>query len=519
MKIVRYIKGAIGIVLALQVTSYAAAGEKEGAPSPLSIELLKARSLWFHSGNGAGLAFDKLDNFGSLKAAYKITNGDFKRIQEGMKESHLGIVTEGGVRLGEGYAWGEFGYDNITIRDSRYNTAMLDPFRGIPYYPVDPNMSDWKKQYYNLRMKAASKPLFDKYLVGIQAEYRTHTGAKQVDPRSEPTYYSVNVKPGIATFFGEHRVGINFEYENMIQEGRHTNSNSQVNQDVFVMKGLGNHYTAVIGGLQSLGAFKYTSNKVGGELQYSYRLSEMSFLLNGGYSYRVEDVIRDIGKPRKEGTLVDKSLYANVAAVCEGADMHRVDLSYRRDRVSGIEYVQVLDQTYEVQQWIDLYSSVRSTYAQNDLALGYDFYRGAACEYRWKAGLTANYRLNDDIYIMPESQMKIENLYVGVNGKMNFATGRSSRLVVGADVIYKSTLNGEYVYGGAEPESIVITEFMMPDFAYLKQDYYKIGGNASCFTGVGERTGAFLNATADYYKPVDGDDYRFMATIGLGFTF
>ena len=72
------------------------------------------------------------------------------------------------------------------------------------------------------------------------------------------------------------------EYENAIQDGRHTNSNSQVNQDVFVMKGLGNHYTAVIGGLQSLGAFQYTSNKLGGELQYGLRFSGLNLLLNGG---------------------------------------------------------------------------------------------------------------------------------------------------------------------------------------------------------------------------------------------
>jgi hypothetical protein len=519
MKKVRYMKGAMAIVLALQVAAFAVAGEKVETPSPASIELLKARALWFHSGNGAGLTLDQLENFGSLNAAYNHTTGPFKRVQEGVKVSHLGISTEGGVKLGEGYAWGEFGYDNVTDKETRYNTAMLNPFRGVPYFPVDPNVSDWKKQYYDLRMKAASKPLFGRYLLGIQAEYRTHTGAKQVDPRSEPTYYAVNVKPGIAASFGSHRVGINMEYENAIQEGRHTNSNSQLHQDVFVMKGLGNHYTAVIGGLQSLGAFQYTSNKLGGELQYGLRFSGVNLLLNGGYTFRVEDAIRDISKPRKEGTFRDESLYANLAAVIEGADMHRVNLSYRKDNQSGIEYVQVLDQTYEVQQWVDLYSSIRSTYARDDFGLSYDFYRGAAHEYRWKAGATVNYRSNDDRYIMPASSMKIQNLYLGVNGKVNIAAGRLSKFMLGADFLYKKNLNGEYLYGGADPESIVITEFMIPDVAYLKQDYYKIGGSATFVTGIAPKAGLYVSAVADYYKPVDGDDHRFTTTLGLGFTF
>ena len=248
-------------------------------------------------------------------------------------------------------------------------------------------------------------------------------------------------------------------------------------------------YTAVIGGLQSLGAFQYTSNKLGGELQYGLRLSGLNLLLNGGYTFRVEDAIRDISKPRKEGTFRDESLYANLAAVIEGADMHRVTLSYRKDNQSGIEYVQVLDQTYEVQQWVDLYSSVRSTYVRDDYAFSYDFYRGAAHEYRWKAGVMANYRSNDDRYIMPASSLKIQNLYLGVNGKVNIAPDCLARVVLGADFLYKKNLNGEYLYGGADPESIVITEFMIPDVAYLKQDYYKIGGSATLFTGIAGRTG------------------------------
>lgn len=522
MRKVKYIIGAFAIVWALLSVQVATAQKKAEQNSPVSIELLKAKSLWFHSGNGAGLVLDNLRSFSLLEAGYSVTNGDFKRIQQGDKESVLGIITEGGQELGDAYAWGRFSYNNITTRDSRFNTAMLNPLRGVPYFPVDPNLSDWKKQDYNLQMKVASKPLLGRYILGVQAEYNAHTGAKQVDPRSEQYFYSVNVKPGVAAFWGDHQLGVNFEYENMIQETRkHTNSNDQVNQDVFVMKGLGNHYTSVIGGLQSLKSFVYNANKVGGEFQYSYDLSDVRFFLNGGYTYRVEDVISDVTKPKKEGTLKESAVYANFAAVAQDENLHRLDVSFRSDRVKGIEYVQVLDLTYEVQQWVDVYSSIRSTYDQDDIRLSYDFYRGAGHEYSWKAGLFANYRLNDDLYIMPESQMKVENLYFGANGKVNLGAGANGKFILGADFVYKNNMDGLYNYGGADPASIVITQFMTPDFEYMRQNYYKIGGAASFFTTIGQarKSGMFLKLAADYYKPTEGEGNRVQATFGVGFTF
>jgi len=518
----QYIKGLLLAVVAFQLITYATAQEKRVLASHLSIELKKARSTWFESDNGAGIGLDSLKSYASLEAGYLITDGEFKRVQQGEKESQLNVETEGGQQLGNAYAWGRFSYNNETLRNTRFNTAMLDPYRGIPYYPVDPNVSDRKEQHYNLQMKVSSKPFLDRYLLGIQAEYKAETGAKQVDPRSELYLYSINLKPGIAAIFGSHRVGLNLEYENMNQETRGlSNSNSQVNQDVFVMRGLGNHYTAVIGGLQSLGGFFYDANKVGAGLQYAWQKHALHLFAEGGYSYRVEEAVRDITKPKKEGNLRQQSLYAHAALLHEGVNLNRLDLSLQRDNTDGIEFVQVLDNTYEVQQWIDLYSSIRSTYRREAVRLSYDFYRNAEKEYSWKTGLFALYTVSDDRYILPASHMKIRDLYLGASAKVNFPSRHSSNWVFGADVIWKKNHEGEYLYGGADPGSIVITEFMNPDVAYLKQDYYKVGGNISYFAAVAPQksSGIFLKLSADYYKPTDGEGERLITRLGVGLTF
>lgn len=515
------IKGLLLTVIALQLMAYATAQEARSLATPLTIELRKARATWFESDNGAGVGLDSLKSYGSLELCYRITDGDFKRVQQGEKEQQLDVETEGGQQLGSAYAWGRFSYTNETVRNARFNTAMLDPYRGVPYYPVDPNLSDWKKQHYNLQMKVSSQPIYEHYLLGIQAEYKAETGAKQVDPRSELYLYSIHVKPGIAAIFGSHRLGLNLAYEHMIQETRgHSNSDDQVNQNVFVLRGLGNHYTAVIGGLQSLGSFVYDANKVGAGLQYAWQQHDLRLFAEGGYNYRVEEAVRDITKPRKEGTLRQQSLYAHAAVLHEGVNLNRVDLSLQRDLTQGIEFVQVLDNTYEVQQWVDLYSSIRSTYRRDTYRLSYDFFRNAAQEYSWKAGLHALYTVTDDSYIMPASHLKIQDLYLGADAKLNLPTRGNSRWVLGADLIRKVNQKGDYHYGGADPESIVITQFMNPEVAYLMQDYYKLGGSISYFAALPSRkSGAYLKLTADYYKPTEGDDARLITRLGMGLTF
>ena len=75
-------------------------------------------------------------------------------------------------------------------------------------------------------------------LVGLEAQYITKTGAKQIDPRSDVDFFTFNVKPGIVAKMNNHIIGLGFEYERLNQESGTTNSNNQSNQDVFVLKGL-----------------------------------------------------------------------------------------------------------------------------------------------------------------------------------------------------------------------------------------------------------------------------------------
>ena len=522
MKKIKNIYWAGMVVLTLLLSqNLCAQNNKENLTSPSSMELLKAKSLWFNSNNGAGVILDKMVNFNELRFDYKLKSGDFKRKFEGERERLVGVSSEGGLNLSGGYVWGQFGFNNEKQIGTLYNTTMLDPTRGNPYYVVDKNLSDWVKQDYNLQMKASSKRLWDRIHLGIEAQYVTKTGAKQIDPRSKTDFYTLTVKPAMVFVFKNHAAGLNLDYKKINQESSTTNSNDQQNQDVFVMKGLGNFYSAVVGGLQSLKKFVYNGNRLGGAVQYSFTGKSVKFLLDGNYSFMVEDVISDQTKPKKEGTIKENNYGAKFQLVTTGKNISKAELSYSDNKISGIEYVQVLDNSFEVQRWITMYQSIRSTFSQKDVALRYDFFKGGDVEYKWRGGISAVYANSDDLYILPESYRKIEDLILGINGKANLKIGKASRLLAGLSLNFKNNLNKAYVYGGADANSHIITEYMNPEFQFLGRSYYKIGGELSFFTGIGKsnNSGMYVKAAVDYYKPTEGSDNRLLTNLGVGFNF
>ncbi len=123
------IKGLLLMAVALQLMSYATAQEQKTPSSPpLSIELRKARATWFESNNGAGIGLDSLRSYGSLEAGYQMTDGEFKRVQQGEKERQLSVETEGGQQLGNAYAWG------VAFPTTMKQSAMRDSTRRCLIY-------------------------------------------------------------------------------------------------------------------------------------------------------------------------------------------------------------------------------------------------------------------------------------------------------------------------------------------------------------------------------------------------
>lgn len=496
--------------------------QEENKPivNPASIEFSKAKSLWFNTNNAAGLGIIPLTDYSEVSARYIFDKGNYKLQQEGDSENDIQFNANGALRLGETSLWGNFTFSNITTKDSRFNTMLFDPSRDMPYYVADPVSSEWKKQLYDLSLKASSPLLWDRLGLGCELDYTSKTGAKQNDPRSTSYYYSVSARPSLIYKINDRNYfGINGVYENMFERIVPTNSNSQQDQQIFIMRGLGNFSPGVIGGLGGIGTFYYKSNKVGAAVQYGYH-SNINILLDIKGHYKIEDAYQSPSKPQRMGSTEQRFIDGNLQVLTKGSYTSKVTLDYTEKNTDGVEYIQVIDNSYAVQKWVTIDKYIRSNYKFRGASVRYDLFCGNEKGYSWKTGVDGEYSDMADEYYLPKSEFEAENIYASVFVKKNFTLGENRFLLFGVDLGYNSNLGGKFIYNGADPNSIIIEEFYNKDFAHLTSNYYSAGLNFNYSMVVGKSsTALFVSGDCKFLKPTEGSGNRINTEFSLGFTF
>ena len=481
---------------------------------PAMVELDKIQSAWFNSANAAGLSVDPLAGYSDLAFGYSLGRGDFRSLPEG-STNILDISTSGATSLGRGYIWGSFNYKNHSAEDTRFNTMTLNLEDDLPFIVSDTNISPWKKQRYDMSLKAATPLVGELVAFGISANYFTESGAKQVDPRCYDYEYGVTVEPSAAFHFGGHTVGLSGIYRNGNVREVPVNSNSQQDQTAYILRGLGNFTDAVIGSLSSLGTFYYNRNLYGASLQYGFGGRDLKLLFEGGCTWQMVDVFQTPTKPRRMGSTVQQKISGKAQIIATSDDFfHKLTVEGFHRTTDGIEFLQELS----VLEWETVARYVRSKYALDHLSLGYDFCRKNDFGYSWMAGVRGSLDDRSDIYLMPASDLKIRNLTGEVFAKKNLQTGSVSVLgtLRGA---YRKNLSGIYEYGGPEPASVIVSEFFKHEFDWARADFWKAGAQLNVAFPLGGRTAMFCQADIDYIKPLTMSGHRLTAAFTVGFTF
>ena len=480
---------------------------------PAQVELTKAQSAWFHASNAAGLTIDPLDGYSDLSVGYGIGRGDFRLQPEG-NPNILDIATSGATKLGGGFVWGALDYKNISTKDTRFNTMTLNLEDDLPFIVSDANVSPWKKQRYDMAVKASTPLAGNLVSFGVSADYFTESGAKQVDPRCYDFEYGVTVEPGLAFHFGGHTVGLSGIYRNGGIREVPVNSNSQQDQEAYILLGLGNFTDAVVGSLSGIGTFFYKRNLYGGSLQYGFGGGDLKLLAEGGYTYQLVDAFQTPTKPQRIGSTKQRKVYGKAQILAlNDVVLSKVTVEGFHRNTDGIEFLQQLGV-----EWETIGKYIRSNYDLWHLSLGYDFYRKGKAGYNWMAGIQASYDERNDRYILPASELSYKNLTGELYAKKNWLAGDVTVLgsLRGA---YRKNLAANYQYGGAEPNSVIITEFYRKDFEYATADCFKVGASLNVAFPLGGRTAMFCQADCDWLKPVQLDTNRLFATFTVGFTF
>ena len=499
-------------VMALGV-ALSAAAQGSGTDYPARVELVKAQSAWFNSANAAGMTIDPLAVYHDLSFGYGLGRGDFRLQPEGNTNT-LDIFTSGATSLGRGQVWGAFNYRNISAKDTRFNTMTLNLEDDLPFVVSDANVSPWKKQRYDMSMKASTPLVGDLVAFGISANYFTESGAKQVDPRCTDYEYGITAEPSVAFHFGGHTIGLSGIYRNGGVREVPVNSNSQQDQVAYILRGLGNYTDAVVGSLSGIGTFYYKRNLYGGSLQYGFGGRDLKLLAEGGYSYQMVDAFQTPTKPQRMGSTIQQKIFGKAQILAESETvLSKVTVEGFHRTTEGVEFLQELGV-----EWQTIGKYIRSNYDLWHLALGYDFFRKGEAGYNWMAGARAAYDEHNDKYILPASEMNYKNLTGELYAKKNWLIGEVSVLaqIRGA---FRKNLEANYQYGGAEPNSVVVKEFYQKDFEYNTAGCWKAGAGINVAFPLGGRTAMFCALEGDYLQPLNLDSKRLLGTLTIGFTF
>lgn len=511
-------------ILLMNVTSAALPAQEkalERLNTPAAFENMKMQGLWFQSNNAAGALLDSSFRYATADLGYQFYNGDFRRPQQGKTGNNLMFNTEGGGKIGGFYAWGSFSYSRDKVKDANFNSSIIDPYRGMPYYVADTNVSDWNNQHYTLKMRIASPQFWDFLSIGLDGLYQNSVGAKQRDIRTKSVFYTIDLRPGIVLSARKHHFGVAFRYASIREDVGMRTVNSYVDQTYYILSGLGMAVER-IGGQR---AMTYNANLAGGSFQYSYA-GKVPVLLDIDYFKKVEDAITTPTSPQHLGTTREQVWHGKIMADIPDrqGNAHFLKLDYQNRKIEGIEYVQKWEASEAGGDWVVYSKNVRSAYEMQHVKLDYGYVIQRGMEYAWKMGATVGYEKNEERYLIPASARDIRNLRFNVHAKKNFflSDNNVKRLLIGADLGYNKNQKGDYTYGGYYPDYRIVSEFMRDDTHYLGSDYCSFDVSATYSQWVHERSKANLFAKVDwrYLKTNSYSfDHRMMMCVSVGCNF
>jgi|WetSurMetagenome_2_1015567.scaffolds.fasta_scaffold43807_2 hypothetical protein len=487
---------AIGIELLLLIISTPSTAQEMSDITPAALVKIKTDKMWLNTSNSAGDVYDEPQKYSYVEAKYQTYNGSFHRAQQGKDGNSLQFVSEGNLILNKTRVWGFFSYNRDNINGTQFNSSIIDPYRGMPYYVADTVVSNWRNQHYKLGFRVG-QPINPNLAVGIEGWYLASTGAKQMDPRTLNNQMTLILKPSVVFKFNIHNhLGANLEYYSLKEESNMSNVNSYVNQTYYKMYGLG---TAIVG-LGSGRTTNYVGNDVGGALQYQYQ-GPVKILLESNYNYKVEDVKITFDTPQKDASTRDKIWKGSAYILKEYKNyLNAFNFVYTCRHIDGIQYITQRDNSEAQQGWLTLYSCVRSKYDTDDILANYSLMKKRNDEFLWKVDASVQYKNEKDKYLLPYSYKSAENITYSIGGNINFKMSEkcTKRLLIGTKWSYNNNLSGGYKYNGPNADYPVVAQFETNDLNYLITNYYCVNLSAVYSQRVKEVVKANVYAKAEF---------------------
>ena len=479
-------------------------------------ETAERNALWAGSTSAAGLAFTPYGIFNSLDLSYDGGFGEFRKNGIGKTTSEISLNTSGSAYIGKFLATGGFSFRNIFDRDALYNVLMYGLEDNMPYYPIDDKSSGWNRQEYLLNAGLSSPVLWDRVAFGLNFDYTTKVGAKQLDPRGETYRYSVKVTPSVAVRLGRSILGISGFYTNGFERADVSNNNNWESPKVWEHRGLGESTQNKVGGNDGMKAHTYRTHRYGGALQYS--LGEILFI-EAGFARRTTLGIENPELPKKLGSISENDITLDAAWLFGKDKSNKLSVDADVCLTDGIEYVQKLNTAAYQQEWMVLSTNEMSSFTGISARLGYDHLFGASdpMGYSWKVGAEASFDLFDQSYLSPASTSNAMRAYGGVLADKHFRMRKSS-LVLGLHAGYAAGLGAGY--NCLSTKIYDTPKAMLNDQAdWLNASFLKAGGRVDWTIREGRKVSWTLGARADYMRAFALGKDRTVCSASFGILF
>ena len=508
---------AISAILVCLGALTAQAGEPSAIHRNTALkETAERNALWARSTSAAGLAFTPYGIFNSLDLSYDGGFGEFRKNGVGKTTSEISLNTSGSAYIGKFLARGGFSFRNIFDRDALYNVLMYELEDNMPYYPIDDKSSGWNRQEYLLNAGLSSPVLWDRVAFGLNFDYTTKVGAKQLDPRGETYRYSVKVTPSVAVRLGRSILGISGFYTNGFERADVSNNNNWESPKVWEHRGLGESTQNKVGGNDGMKAHTYRTHRYGGALQYS--LGEILFI-EAGFERRTTLGIENPELPKKLGSISENDITLDAAWFFGKAKSNKLSVDADVCLTDGIEYVQKLNTAAYQQEWMVLSTNEMSSFTGICARLGYDHLFGASdpMGYSWKVGAEASFDLFDQSYLSPASTSNAMRAYGGVLADKHFRMRKSS-LVLGLHAGYAAGFGAGY--NCLSTKIYDTPKAMLNDQAdWLNASFLKAGGRVDWTIREGRKVSWTLGARADYMRAFALGKDRTVCSASFGILF
>lgn len=488
--------------------------------SPAAQEI-NLQNFWFNSSNAAGLAISPLTPYSDVSLRYDREQGDFKRAQEAQSMGQVTAAASGALSFKGFNLYGDFSYINSFSKGCLYNANLYEPSYRMPYFLADWNLSDWKRQCYDMGFKAVAPKLADDRLaLGLTMRYCDKVGAKQMDPRGVSYRLDMQVVPSVAFALSPtSTIGFSIDYNRYKERTEHSCQNYLVNQPVAMMRGVGFYTAAIVGGNMGVADLLYSGHRFGGALSFEHKGAAADLFAELAGGYETIKVMEQPKFPRMRGATAN--IFANLSLKGNfGASRnHRVALTGSFSNITGSEYTQELV-TSPKRMWKTLAVTPMSTYMFIDGGISYFFYNNISDSgYDWKIGAEANFNMMDQAYMI--SAFNNMGIDTDLHFAYNFSFAGGSNLLASARAGYCLPLSGSYLYSGSANQDSEIVKGMYPsDLAYLTTQYVHAAAGAKYSFPIAKgRSNLYFDAEAQYRKPIGIDGGRLLATLALGMIF